>query len=836
MKRFLNAAMILGVALATTPAGIASPGRVTLTNPDWNITLTDYGYSDFMLDNTPGFEGREYLSGEWGAAVAYQVEGRPAVTPTWLEPRFIFPDWTTNSNFTVVTPIEQTATNAEGLPIAESVLSNGDLRVSLRYEILDTVVGTPMGTAAASSAGNGSELHSNRYVLKQTCTVTNISGAPISGLQLFQLLHGLNAQRGQYDDRVYAGPFGSMSHDVTLSGIDYWSIGAATAPSGLEDFLAFHASRVPSAFEIGHYGIEGNGADDHAVGKPSDGVHLSIEANWQGSPYSSRQGTDWFQPSNRWVSGAQRWEMGNLAADQSVSMDLVMSLRTGTRVDAGTEVRGGCNGGAAFPGGVDFEFSQVTQNGTCFSQSARADQDEISTRIAEGQFQAFSFPTLSGITQLWQMQFSGTSSGPIDLTFAYDPALLPQGFDPQLLCVRQFDGQAWQNLGGVVDTNHHTIRVRAFSLTVFVIGTSNETIFNVQAQASPSLAGSTSGAAEYADGASVTLVATSAPGYVFVNWTENGTVVSTSPSYNFVTHGNHQLQANFVPVGEGLAVSTRSQPASGGSTSGDGVHDSGDSVTVHAEANPGYKFSAWLLNGTPVSSDPTHTFQINADQLLVASFKPFYTVTAIPEPRNGGEILSDPAYEPGQLAVLRARANPGYTFLAWTQNGSPVSSDPTLRYTVTGNRTLIASFVANTVINATASPDHAGFCTGAGVQEPGTPVALMAHANPGYIFLRWTENGQTVSTEPSLTFAAAESRNLSAVFVALPALACESPAPGTLAFHWPVGANGWILQESATLEPDSWVDSTRQIEVVADRNRVVVVPESGKRFFRLRHP
>jgi len=47
---------------------------LTLANPHWNITLSDFGYSDFLLDNTPGFEGREYLSGEWGAAIGYGPE------------------------------------------------------------------------------------------------------------------------------------------------------------------------------------------------------------------------------------------------------------------------------------------------------------------------------------------------------------------------------------------------------------------------------------------------------------------------------------------------------------------------------------------------------------------------------------------------------------------------------------------------------------------------------------------------------------------------------------------------------------------------------------------
>ena len=128
---------------------------LTLANPHWNITLTDFGYSDFLLDNTPGFEGREYLSGEWGAAVGYQVSGGPAVVSEWLQPQFLYPDWPTNSTFSVVTPLTQTALNADNLPIAQSVIANAHLQITQRFEMIDTVTGTPMGTKPASAGGAG---------------------------------------------------------------------------------------------------------------------------------------------------------------------------------------------------------------------------------------------------------------------------------------------------------------------------------------------------------------------------------------------------------------------------------------------------------------------------------------------------------------------------------------------------------------------------------------------------------------------------------------------------------------------------------------------------------
>ena len=60
-----------------------------------------------------------------------------------------------------------------------------------------------------------------------------------------------------------------------------------------------------------------------------------------------------FTPPQRWIAGAQRWNLGNLAANASVSHDVLLSVRTGTKVVAGTGSSGGCNGGASVPGGDD---------------------------------------------------------------------------------------------------------------------------------------------------------------------------------------------------------------------------------------------------------------------------------------------------------------------------------------------------------------------------------------------------------------------------------------------------------------------------------------------------
>ncbi len=59
---------------------------------------------------------------------------------------------------------------------------------------------------------------------------------------------------------------------------------------------------------------------------------------------------------------------------------------------------------------------------------------------------------------------------------------------------------------------------------------------------------SVSGTPPYAHGSEVTVTATPTPGYIFINWTENGTVVSKQAEYTFTVTGDRELVALFREV------------------------------------------------------------------------------------------------------------------------------------------------------------------------------------------------------------------------------------------------------------------------------------------------
>jgi len=65
--------------------------------------------------------------------------------------------------------------------------------------------------------------------------------------------------------------------------------------------------------------------------------------------------------------------------------------------------------------------------------------------------------------------------------------------------------------------------------------------FTIATSALPAAGGSISGGGRFVTGASVTLTATPAAGYTFVNWTEGGVQVSAAASYTFTAGANRTL-------------------------------------------------------------------------------------------------------------------------------------------------------------------------------------------------------------------------------------------------------------------------------------------------------
>ena len=141
-----------------------------------------------------------------------------------------------------------------------------------------------------------------------------------------------------------------------------------------------------------------------------------------------------------------------------------------------------------------------------------------------------------------------------------------------------------------------------------------------------------------------------------------------------------------------------------------------------------------------------------------------HVINVTVDPAEGGTVSGGDVYNHGTECTLIASANEGYYFFEWTENGEQVSTDPEYSFIVTGDRNLVAHFLQPFTIAATANPNEGGIITGTGEYVYGAECTLAAIANEGYIFLRWTENGEVVSTETTYSFTVTADRDLVADF------------------------------------------------------------------------
>jgi hypothetical protein len=99
-----------------------------------------------------------------------------------------------------------------------------------------------------------------------------------------------------------------------------------------------------------------------------------------------------------------------------------------------------------------------------------------------------------------------------------------------------------------VSASNSPVLTKHYPLLVTPSGVAPAPHSAVDTTVSPADGGSATGDGVYTNGTTATVAATAAPGFGFVNWTENGVVVSTAPSYTFTNVINQSLVANFVPA------------------------------------------------------------------------------------------------------------------------------------------------------------------------------------------------------------------------------------------------------------------------------------------------
>lgn len=297
--------------------------------------------------------------------------------------------------------------------------------------------------------------------------------------------------------------------------------------------------------------------------------------------------------------------------------------------------------------------------------------------------------------------------------------------------------------------------------------------------------GTVSGGGQYNYNQSCTVTATPADGYMFTNWTSNGSVVSTDASYTFNVTANVDLVANFaagVMIGSGTETNdylpsysyykyalteqiyTSAELGGAGRITSIAFYNGGAAKTrtyeFYLKTTTKSNFSSktdWI---TVSSSDKVFSGSVTmaANEWTTVTFStPFEydgsSNLVLVCDDNTGSYTSSPHMS---CRVFTASNQAIYTYEDNT-NFNPLSPSAGSYNALLSvkNQLIVTKEPISTEpvsITVSANPTNGGSVTGAGTYEIGSSVTLTATANTGYTFTNWTKNGVEVSTSATYSF------------------------------------------------------------------------------------
>ena len=346
--------------------------------------------------------------------------------------------------------------------------------------------------------------------------------------------------------------------------------------------------------------------------------------------------------------------------------------------------------------------------------------------------------------------------------------------------------------------------------------------FTVTATANMAEGGTVTGCGEYNYGSTCTVTATPNEGYVFLNWSRDGVVMSCNASYSFIVRGNETVEANFMLlegylVGEGEATNydLPSSYACNYSMSqqiytSDEIGVSGNIISVSFyDAGEGYlRLGGGVGPDIPIPDpycpDPwggdfdsirhLDIYMVHSNKYCFDSPNDWIPITNADLVFSGDVTLTYGYWTTIDLDV--PFAYDGISNLALVVNDSSSMYNMSIDFRVfdaqgyqaisvksydTGfdpnnpsdySGTLLS--VKNQIIfgmsptfdiTATLSNPEAGTISGSGQYASGSVCTLTATPNEGYAFANWTENDSVVSDTATYSFTVTGDRNLVANFI-----------------------------------------------------------------------
>ncbi|MBO4375420.1 MAG: InlB B-repeat-containing protein [Lachnospiraceae bacterium] len=232
---------------------------------------------------------------------------------------------------------------------------------------------------------------------------------------------------------------------------------------------------------------------------------------------------------------------------------------------------------------------------------------------------------------------------------------------------------------------------------------------------------------------------------------ESATSVMVTAVSNADKSKKDTAMVNIIQTGFTLALAA--DPKSGGKVAGGGVYANGQTPTITAVSNSGYKFQGWYdMAGSKVYDKGTFTVPaITSDVKYVAKFKRNTCYVSVDvNDDDGGSVDGGGSVAYGGSMKLKAKKKDGYSFTGWSEDGDIFAKDEEITLgNITEDRSIRANFKKyDFTVCVQPYPDYAGKVDGGGKYRKGDTVSLKASAYDGYSFRGWMYNNQFITNCP----------------------------------------------------------------------------------------
>jgi hypothetical protein len=141
-----------------------------------------------------------------------------------------------------------------------------------------------------------------------------------------------------------------------------------------------------------------------------------------------------------------------------------------------------------------------------------------------------------------------------------------------------------------------------------------------------------------------------------------------------------------------------------------------------------------------------------------------FQVNLLADPDTAGYTIGDTTYNAGNDVTITAVSDSLYAFDYWTSNSDTISTDSSYTFILKSDTQFVAHFTMGKRIYVEAYPPSYGNVSGGGVFQIGDTATVVATPNSGYLFEKWTVNGEKVSSDSLYSFEVESDINLVANF------------------------------------------------------------------------